>query len=56
MRAYNYGEAFVRRYRMVNDFYSQRAPLLIIVAGPPVCGKSTLVTQLADRVNVANVL
>jgi 2-phosphoglycerate kinase len=56
MRAYNYGESFVRRYQMVSSFYAQRAPLLILVAGPPVCGKSTLVTQLADRVNVANVL
>lgn len=56
MRAYNYGDSFVRRYQMVSSFYAQRAPLLILVAGPPVCGKSTLVTQLADRVNVANVL
>lgn len=56
MRAYNYGDSFIRRYQMVSNFYAQRAPLLILVAGPPVCGKSTLVTQLADRVNVANVL
>lgn len=56
MRAYNYGDTFIRRYQMVSNFYAQRAPLLILVAGPPVCGKSTLVTQLADRVNVANVL
>ena len=56
MRAYNYGDPFIRRYQMVSNFYGQRAPLLILVAGPPVCGKSTLVTQLADKVNVANVL
>jgi 2-phosphoglycerate kinase len=56
MRVYNYGDAFIRRYQMMNRFYSLRAPLLILVSGPPVCGKSTLVTQLADRVNVANVL
>ena len=56
MRVYNYGDAFIRRYQMMNRFYSLRAPLLILVSGPPICGKSTLVTQLADRVNVANVL
>lgn len=56
MRAYNYGDFFIRRYQMVSNFYAQRAPLLILVAGPPACGKSTLVTQFADRVNVANVL
>ena len=56
MRAYNYGDSFIRRYQMVSNFYAQRAPLLILVAGAPVVGKSTLVTQLADRVNVANVL
>ena len=56
MRAYNYGDSFIRRYQMVSSFYAQRAPLLILVAGPPVSGKSTLVTQLADKVNVANVL
>lgn len=56
MRAYNYGDSFIRRYQMVNSFYAQRAPLLILVSGPPVSGKSTLVTQFADRVNVANVL
>ena len=56
MRVYNYGDAFISRYQMMNRFYSLRAPLLILVSGPPVCGMSTLVTQLADRVNVANVL
>ena len=56
MRVYNYGDAFIRRYQMMNRFYSLRAPLLILVSGPPICGMSTLVTQLADRVNVANVL
>ena len=56
MRAYNYGDSYIRRYQMVSRFYAARAPLLILVAGPPVCGKSTLVTQLADRVNIANVL
>jgi 2-phosphoglycerate kinase len=56
MKAYNYGDSYIRRYQMVSNFYAQRAPLLILVAGPPVIGKSTIVTQLADRVNVANVL
>lgn len=56
MSGYNYGEAYINRYQMMSRFYASRAPLLIIIAGPPVCGKSTLVTRLADRVNVANVL
>jgi hypothetical protein len=56
MQGYNYGDAYINRYQMMSAFYASRAPLLIVVAGPPVCGKSTLVTRLADRVNVANVL
>eukprot|EP00359_Climacostomum_virens_P009084 CAMPEP_0204912842 /NCGR_PEP_ID=MMETSP1397-20131031/10924_1 /ASSEMBLY_ACC=CAM_ASM_000891 /TAXON_ID=49980 /ORGANISM="Climacostomum Climacostomum virens, Strain Stock W-24" /LENGTH=322 /DNA_ID=CAMNT_0052083955 /DNA_START=851 /DNA_END=1819 /DNA_ORIENTATION=+ len=56
MQGYNYGEAYINRYQMMSQFYASRAPLLIVIAGPPVCGKSTLVTRLADRVNVANVL
>jgi 2-phosphoglycerate kinase len=56
MTEYKYGDKYIQRYKMMNEFYQQRIPLVILISGPPLCGKSTLTTQLADRVNISNVL
>lgn len=41
---YNYTEKYMNRYKMMNTFYHQRIPLVILISGPPLCGKSTLTT------------
>jgi 2-phosphoglycerate kinase len=40
----------------MNRFHHQRLPLIILVCGTACVGKSTLATQLAQRLNLPNVL
>jgi 2-phosphoglycerate kinase len=56
MTSFGYGGHFVNRYRMISRFYHKRVPLLILVAGTGCVGMSTLVTQLAERINISNIL
>lgn len=49
-------QGFVKRYQLVTKFYQQRKPFIILVCGTKCMGKSTLVTQLAERVNISNIL
>ena len=41
---------------MITTFYQKRLPFIIIVAGTECMGKSTLVTQLGDRINISNIV
>ena len=41
---------------MITTFYQKRLPFIIMIAGTECMGKSTLVTQLGDRINISNIL
>ena len=41
---------------MMNQFYSKRVPLLILISGTLCSGKSTIATKLSERMNISNVL
>jgi 2-phosphoglycerate kinase len=41
---------------MMNQFYSKRVPLLILISGTLSIGKSTIATKLSERMNISNVL
>ncbi|KAJ0100164.1 hypothetical protein Patl1_19857 [Pistacia atlantica] len=51
-----YGEDYINRYKMMTRFHHQRVPLVILVCGTACVGKSTIATQLAQRLNLPNVL
>ncbi|KAG2544239.1 hypothetical protein PVAP13_9NG836700 [Panicum virgatum] len=51
-----YGEDYINRYKMMTRFHHQRVPLVILVCGTACTGKSTIATQLAQRLNFPNVL
>ncbi|KFK27902.1 hypothetical protein AALP_AA8G444900 [Arabis alpina] len=51
-----YGEEYINRYNMMTKFHHQRVPLVILVCGTACVGKSTIATQLAQRLNLPNVL
>ena len=40
----------------MNQFYSKRVPLLILISGTLCIGKSTIATKLSERMNISNVL
>ncbi|KAL3647504.1 hypothetical protein CASFOL_008472 [Castilleja foliolosa] len=56
MERRGYGEEYIRRYKMMTRFHHQRVPLVILVCGTASVGKSTIATQLAQRLNLPNVL
>jgi 2-phosphoglycerate kinase len=60
MKEYGYGGSErgqpIYRFRLMTHFHHQRVPLMIIMYGTGCVGKSTLATQLAERLNVPNVL
>lgn len=56
MRANGYGGAYIRRFRMMSAFNQQRTPLVILVSGTGLIGKSTVATLLAERLNLPNIL
>ena len=41
---------------MITRFYQKRVPFIVIIAGTECMGKSTLVTQLGDRINMTNII
>ncbi|KAJ8747968.1 hypothetical protein K2173_014370 [Erythroxylum novogranatense] len=49
-------EEYINRYKMMTRFHHQRVPLVILVCGTACVGKSTIATQLAQRLNLPNVL
>lgn len=56
MERRGYGEEYINRYRMMTRFHHQRVPFVILVCGTACVGKSTIATQLAQRLNLPNVL
>jgi 2-phosphoglycerate kinase len=56
MERRGYGEEYINRYNMMTKFHHQRVPLVILVCGTACVGKSTIATQLAQRLNLPNVL
>jgi 2-phosphoglycerate kinase len=56
MKKYNYDEIYIDRYKMMNQFYTKRFPLIILVSGTLFIGKSTIATKLSERMNISNVL
>ncbi|KAL3696986.1 hypothetical protein R1sor_011062 [Riccia sorocarpa] len=56
MERRGYGAEYIDRYKMMTRFHHQRVPLIILVCGTPCVGKSTIATQLAQRLNLPNVL
>ncbi|KAL5718923.1 hypothetical protein ACHQM5_011775 [Ranunculus cassubicifolius] len=56
MERRGYGEDYISRYKMMTRFHHRRVPLVILVCGTACTGKSTIATQLAQRLNLPNVL
>ncbi|XP_061980027.1 uncharacterized protein LOC133700499 isoform X1 [Populus nigra] len=56
MERRGYGEEYINHYKMMTRFHYQRVPLVILVCGTACVGKSTIATQLAQRLNLPNVL
>ena len=56
MKKYNYDEIYIDRYKMMNQFYTKRFPLIILISGTVFIGKSTIATKLSERMNISNVL
>ncbi|KAF8757376.1 hypothetical protein HU200_010892 [Digitaria exilis] len=56
MEKRGYGDDYINRYKMMTRFHHQRVPLVILVCGTACTGKSTIATQLAQRLNLPNVL
>ncbi|KAL3521412.1 hypothetical protein ACH5RR_019561 [Cinchona calisaya] len=56
MERRGYGAEYINRYKMMTRFHHQRVPLVILVCGTASVGKSTIATQLAQRLNLPNVL
>ncbi|KAL4456189.1 hypothetical protein ABPG74_014150 [Tetrahymena malaccensis] len=43
-------------YKIVSEFYRMRTPIVILIFGAPKIGKSNIANQLADKMNISNVL
>lgn len=56
MQSCGYGQAFIARYHSMLAFHRQRVPLVILVSGSGLVGKSLACNQLASRLNLPTVL
>lgn len=56
MERRGFGEEYINRYKMITRFHHMRVPLVVLVCGTACVGKSTIATQLAQRLNLPNVL
>jgi hypothetical protein len=56
MQGSSYGAEFVSRYRLVTAFTSQRLPVIILIAGTPFAGKTSLATLLSERLNAPSLI
>eukprot|EP00850_Spirogloea_muscicola_P018694 SM000174S03349 [mRNA] locus=s174:132010:135117:+ [translate_table: standard] len=54
MERRGFGPEYVSRYRMMTRFHQERVPLIVLVCGTACVGKSTIATQLAQRLNLPN--
>lgn len=53
---FGYEPQQITRYKLVTKFYQMRKPFIILVCGTKCMGKSTLVTQFAEKINISNIL
>lgn len=51
---FGYDDLHIRRYRMMSRFHHQRVPLLVTLSGTGCTSKSTLASQLAERLNLSH--
>lgn len=56
LRQRQLGEEVVGRFRLLSSFHTRRQPLLVLICGSSLSFKSTIATQLAERLNFTNVL
>ena len=56
LRQRQLGEEVVGHFRLLNSFHQRRQPLLVLICGSSLSFKSTIATQLAERLNFSNVL
>jgi 2-phosphoglycerate kinase len=56
LRDFGYDMSFDNRYKMITQFYQKRIPYIILILGTECIGKSTLVTQLGERINMSNIV
>ncbi|RKP06370.1 hypothetical protein THASP1DRAFT_31806 [Thamnocephalis sphaerospora] len=56
MAAHGYGQRNVRLFRTLNRLHHQRIPMVVLIGGARCVGKSTLATQLSERLNLANTI
>ncbi|XP_048421469.1 uncharacterized protein LOC103959864 isoform X2 [Pyrus x bretschneideri] len=56
MEQRGYGEEYANRYKMMTRFHHQRVPLIILLCGTACVGKSTIATQISQRLNLPNVM
>ncbi|XP_068329851.1 P-loop NTPase domain-containing protein LPA1 homolog 2-like [Pyrus communis] len=56
MEQRGYGEEYANRYKMMTRFHHQRVPLIILLCGTARVGKSTIATQISQRLNLPNVM
>ena len=53
---YGYGVEVFNRYRMMHNFFRERIPLVIILAGTGCLGKRQIATNLSQQLNLPNAL
>jgi 2-phosphoglycerate kinase len=56
MHSNGYGAEFVSRYSLVTAFNKQRLPVIILIAGTPFSGKTSLATLLRERLNAPSLI
>ncbi|KAJ3447778.1 p-loop containing nucleoside triphosphate hydrolases superfamily protein [Anaeramoeba flamelloides] len=56
MKKSGYGGKYTRRYEMIIRMYNQRVPVIILISGTGLIGKSTIAVRLSERLNLANIL
>jgi 2-phosphoglycerate kinase len=56
MKKFNYEFPYIEKFKMINQFYTKRIPLIILITGTVFIGKSTIATKLSERMNISNVL
>lgn len=52
----NLTDVFKEKYFMINKFYSKRIPLIILISGSVLIGKSKISNAISEKMNISNVL
>ena len=56
MRRRSLPEDCIFQYKLLSAFHQRRQALIVLIAGGVLCHKSTIASQLAQRMNLGNVL